>query len=156
MKIAAVVNNMSTSQNVFYMTKCFNNMLADDIAPTCFYLNLSTLTIWPQFSHTNIYYASGFFNGIMIATCLETANIVGELNNKCEKYLYLWDMEWLYEARDYLETVELLNKFNLIARSYTHAQQIFKYSGKKCDVIEDWNYEKVKELVEKFYARQST
>lgn len=154
MKIASVVKDMNTSQNVFYMTKCFNYMIHDDIAPMCFYLNLGAVTIWPQFSYMNIYYSSSFFNGIMIATCLDTARIISKLNNSCEKYLYLWDLEWLNEPRDYIETVELLSKFTLISRSELHQKNILNYCNKNSLIIEDWDYKQIKQLVED-YARKT-
>jgi hypothetical protein len=147
MKIAAIVESMNVSQNMFYMTKCFNKMLNDDISPTCFYLNLSSLTSWPLFSYQNICYASGFFDGVMVATSLETAKVLSKINTNAHKYLYLWDLEWLRSPQNYLENLELLNSMDIISRSTSHSSNIENYCDKKSIVIEDWNYESIKELV---------
>ncbi len=146
MKIAAIVESMRVSQNTFYMTKCFNKMIDDDISPTCFYLNLSSLTTWPKFSYQNIAYAAGFFGGVMVATSLETAKALQKLNTNAKKFLYLWDLEWLRGPQDFLENCEILNSMDIISRSTSHSAIIENYCGKKSIIIEDWNYEKIKEL----------
>lgn len=154
MKIASIVESTACSQNSFYMNKCFNKMLGSNISPVCFYMNLSSLSGWNQFALMNIYYASSFFDGIMIATCLKTARALDKINTNAEKYIYFQDLEWLRNPSDYESNIALIKKFKLLSRSTSHYDNILNYCNRESKIVSNWDYETLKELVED-YDRKS-
>lgn len=153
MKIASIVETTSCSQSNFYMTKTFNKMLGTKISPVCFYLNLSSLSGWNQFAIMNIYYASGFFDGIMIATCLKTAEVLNKINTNAQKYLYLQDLEWLRAPMQYENNLELIKNFRLLSRSTSHSMNIKNYCNMHSTILENWNYETLESLMEEYDRR---
>lgn len=153
MKIASIVETTSCSQNNFYMTKTFNRMLGTKISPVCFYLNLSSLSGWNQFAIMNIYYASGFFDGIMIATCLKTAEVLDKINTNAQKYLYLQDLEWLRTPMQYENNLQLLKKFKILSRSESHQDNIANYCNMDSIILKNWDYETLKGLMEEYDRR---
>lgn len=153
MKIASIVETTSCSQSNFYMTKTFNKMLGTEISPVCFYLNLSSLSAWNQFAIMNIYYASGFFDGIMIATSFKTAEVLSKINTNAYKYLYLQDLEWLRGPTQYEDNLKLLKNFKILSRSTSHHDNIMNYCNMESTIVDNWNYESLRGLMEDYDRR---
>jgi hypothetical protein len=150
MKIAAFVDSMALSQNIFYMTKTFNKLGTDKISPFCFYSNLSTQAVGPDFAVMNCYYGNHYSGGPAVATSIETLKILHNLNIKARKFFYCWDLEWLRNPQNYSDNIGLFRNeyISIVARSESHARCIENYTNKKVShIIEDWNYEEVKELI---------
>lgn len=149
MKIASIVDNLTLSQNIFWMSKTFNRLNQHNINPFCFYINLGQPGVKLNFPHMNIYYAANFSSVSrwpIIATSLKTLEISMNLKINARRMLYLWDIEWLRLTKssvfNYKKNVELLSSKNveLIARSQYHADVIGNYCNRKVDFIaDDWD-----------------
>lgn len=151
MKIATLMQDMGMSQNAFFMIKTLNKLaISNKASPVSFYTNLSSLAVKPYFAVMNAYYYQSFFNGITVAADLESAKIVASSSNRNENYLYLFDLPWLSQNMNYVETIELMKKFKIIARSESHAQNIKNYSGQDSLIIQDWNYDDLLRLINEF------
>lgn len=150
MKIGTIVKQTSCSQSNFFMNETLNRFLNTHVSPVCFYLNLSSLSGLNQYALMNVSYAAGFFDGVLIATCLDSAKVLKNINTNAKKYLYLQDLEWLRSPVDFMENHKLLNSFDLISRSKSHALVIENYANKSSLIIEDWNYEQIKGLIDDF------
>lgn len=150
MRIASIVDDLSLSQNAFYMIKSFNKLGRDlNIQPFCFYNNLSSLTTTPLFSIAHVYYANYFYNGKIICTNLNTLKILNNIHTNSRKFFYVWDLEWLRDKYDYMSNIKLMRNKNieLIARSDYHAKKIKEYCNKlPTAIIEDWDSEKLRVL----------
>lgn len=146
--IAAIVDNTNLSQNIYYMTKTFNKMR--DISPFCYYIDLSTQALKCNFSTLNCYYANHYSGGPLIATSLETLNVLINLNIRAPKFFYCWDLEWLRNSKfSYSDNMgSFTNEYiSIIARSESHAKCIENYSNKKVShIIENWEYDKIRGL----------
>jgi hypothetical protein len=150
MKIAAVVDDLTLSQSSFYMIKSFNELGKKlDNQPFCFYQNLSSRPIKPLFSICHVYYASYFYNGMIIATNFNTLRTLKNIHTNSKKYFYVWDLEWLRDEFDYMKNVELMRDENitLIARSLEHSNIIGDYCNRSVmHVVEDWDSKKLEKL----------
>tara|TARA_R100001163_G_scaffold2127_1_gene3343 strand:- start:653 stop:1120 length:468 start_codon:yes stop_codon:yes gene_type:complete len=148
--IAALVDSLSPTQMSFYLIKEFNNFVKDvDYSPCCFYNNLMASVLSPFFSCMNISFFSNF-KGDAIATSIETANLLLKTNNACNRYLYLWDMEWLRNplAFDNISGVLSDDRISLIARSNSHKDLIENFCNREViGVVDDWNVDQLQELL---------
>lgn len=147
--IAALLNNLSISQNSYNMIKSFNQLSGNQNNVCCFYHNLSSPPVEPLFAMMNIYYLN-LFKGSVIATSLHTAQTLLNLNTKVNKYLYLWDLEWLTRPVRYEHALNILTNKDLkiIARSESHAKVIENFCNKKvCGIVDNWESEKLLQII---------
>jgi hypothetical protein len=76
------------------------------------------------------------FSGIAIATSLETADLLYRNNSNTKNYLYLWDLQWLYNSVNYEACVNILDSFEKIfVRSESHQKIVKNYINKNNIVI---------------------
>jgi len=148
MRIAAALDSFALSQNSFYLLKTFNKLSENlDNNVYGFYQNLSHKPLEAAFSIMHVYYASYYYNGLLIATDLSTLRTISKIDNNAKRYFYVWDLEWLRTPQPFLETVKLVKNVGLIARSDSHARVISNYFNKPVDaIISDWNIEGLKSL----------
>lgn len=149
MKIASLVSDISISQSSYCMIKEMNKLCSNAISLCCFYLNISPAPININFALMNCYYLP-FWNGHIFSTNLETANILKKMNNKANKYLYLYDLEWLRVNSNFEENISILRdpSLTLIARSLDHADAIENYCNKRPrHILKDWDSETLLEIV---------
>ena len=150
MKISAVLDNVGPSQNTFYMIKEFNKLVASyENCCSAFVNRITAPVIKPLFSCPIIAFFSGY-NGIAISTTIkETVSMLRSSNNST-KFLYLWDLEWLYKPDYYEITYNILNNkdLKLIARSESHARVIENFGNKPvCGIVNNWNKDALLEVV---------
>ena len=103
----------------------------------------------PFFSCMNISFFSNF-KGDAIATSIETANLLLKTNNSCNRYLYLWDMEWLRNPLAFETMSEIMNdeRIKLIARSDSHKDLIENFCNREViGIVDDWNVDQLQELL---------
>lgn len=159
--IAAILDDLSLSQNSYNMIKSFNSLSNNENNVCCFYHNVSAPPVEPLFSVMNIYYLN-HFKGDVIATNLQTLQTLLNLNTKVNKYLYLWDLEWLRNPYDFMQIVDLLRtpELKIIARSESHATLIENYTNKKVKrILDDWNPHQLLEIIngrKLYYKRVSS
>lgn len=148
--IAAIVDNLGPSQMSFYLIKRFNNLIKNvDYAPLCFYNNLTRPVITPFFGCANISSLSSF-KGAAIATSIETAGLLLNTYNKMNRYLYVWDLEWLRHPIDFNGAMSIFRnpKIKIIARSDDHRRAIENYANKKVSgIVEDWSTEDLMKII---------
>lgn len=142
MKISAIIDNLGPSQNAFYMIKEFNKMAASySFSCSAFINRITSPVIKPLFSCPIVAYFSGY-NGIAIATTIREALSILNSSNNSKKYLYLWDLEWIYKPQQYEHVYNVLAnpKLKIIARSDSHARLIESFCNKTPSaIVENWN-----------------
>tara|TARA_B100000700_G_scaffold203608_1_gene223878 strand:+ start:5218 stop:5682 length:465 start_codon:yes stop_codon:yes gene_type:complete len=150
-KIAAILDTLAASQNSFYLIKEFNKLHKNyEYSPVCFYNNLSATPVKTFFACMNVSYYS-YFDGVTIATSIETADTILKTKNRSEKkFLYLWDLEWIRGSMDFNYVNSVLSDPNLaiISRSNSHKQLIENYCNKEVSgIVQDWNMEQLEEII---------
>lgn len=148
--IAAIVDSLGPSQMSFYLIKRFNNLIKDvDYSPICFYNNLTKPVITPFFGCANIASLSAF-RGAAISTNIETASLILRTCNKMDRYLYVWDLEWLRRPMEFGHTMPIFRhpKIQIIARSEDHKNIIENYINRDvCGIVEDWSIEDLMRII---------
>lgn len=151
MKISAVMDNIGPSQCSFYLIKEFNRLSASYLNSCSVFVNrITPPVIKPIFSCPIISYFMSY-DGIAIATTLDEASSILGARNNSKKFLYLWDLEWLYSPKDYNKVYELLNnpQLKIIARSNSHAKLIENFCNRPvCGIVNNWNKDQLIEVVQ--------
>ena len=136
------MDSLGPSQKAFYLIKELNTLSANTEYACSVYVNHMSLPVTPtMFSYSNISFFSGF-DGTAIATTIAEANNLLQATNSAEKYLYLWDIEWLAKVPNFTSVCNILrNKnLNIIARSDSHATIIENFCNKApIGVADNWN-----------------
>ncbi len=97
----------------------------------------------------NISYYSRF-DGVTIATSIDTANTAIKTNNNSKKFLYLWDVEWIRKPLDfnYVNSVLSNDDIAIISRSNSHSGLIKNYCNKEvAGVVQDWDMEQLEKII---------
>tara|TARA_R110000824_G_scaffold46485_2_gene133524 strand:+ start:12634 stop:13104 length:471 start_codon:yes stop_codon:yes gene_type:complete len=153
--LSALVNDLGPSQKSFYLIKEFNNLSRDpNLSCTAFVLNITAPVTQPLFSCSSVSFFSDY-SGTCIATTLEEADILLKSNNNCDKYLYLWDIEWIKTPMNYSQACDILldERLKIISRSLTHSAMIKNFCNRDpVNIVEDWNSSQLLNILEKSYA----
>lgn len=148
--IAALLDDVSVSQNSFSLIRSFNSLSNNENAMYCFYNNISAPPMQPLFSMMNVYYINSLNNGHLIATTLSNANTLLNVHSAVKKYLYLWDLEWIRSGLGFSNVNSILKHpdINIIARSKSHAFLIENYTNQKVRyILDDWNPKQLLEII---------
>lgn len=150
MKIAALVDDLALNQSNFYMIHNFNRLCSVmNNQAYGFYNNLSSYAINPLFAIMGVHHAHSFYDGKLICTTLSNLDIILKINTSCERYLYVWDLEWLRGQSRYMDSVRLMRnpKVKILARSKSHAEAIENYCNKSVHaIVDDWNYQDLEKI----------
>jgi hypothetical protein len=88
------------------------------------YTNLSNNVTSPDFAIINMSEIYSIKDACMIATSIETAEILNKANVKADKIFYMWDLSFLSSIYDFLEKWKTFSEMALITRSEEHARVI--------------------------------
>lgn len=150
--IAAHVTDLSPSQKSFYLIKEFNKMLENtELSPSVFHNRGCIPPKHPCFSCRMAAFMPAY-NGAVIATSMEEARTIIKLANKSDRYLYVWDLDWLTNPVWYSTAMEILrnDKLKLIARSEQHATLIQNFCNKHVvGIVDNWNSEQLLAIISK-------
>jgi hypothetical protein len=150
MQIAALVDNLGPSQSSFYLINEFNKAaLIPDACVSVFFLRPTVPVIPTMFSCKSVSFLSAY-HGVAIATTLKDADILLKGNNNSDKYLYLWDMEWLTYPQNFEGVTKILldDRIKIIARSESHCKLINNYCNKHpIGIVDNWNIGQLMNLI---------
>ena len=148
--ISAIVPDLSMSQNSFYLIKEFNKCLSNtDLSMGVFHLRAAIPPIQPLFSCKNVAFLNTY-HGAIISTRIEEANIILKSTCKHDRYLYLWDLDWLENAVYFSTAMQTMRdeKLKIIARSKSHAEVIRNFCNRDvCGIVDNWNMDQLLEIV---------
>jgi len=147
-EIAVLVDHLAVTQSNFYMIKEFNEIAKNPKkSVSCFTFQPSPPVIKPMFSCRNVSFISNF-TGKMIATNIQALDFMLQSHTACEKYLYLWDVE--FGAAKFDQVCEVLkdDRLKIAARSEGHKAILENNYNVKVDaIIEDWNRDQLEKFL---------
>ena len=150
MQIASIVDDLGASQRNFYMIKEFNKgAVSKDLSMGAFYNRPSMCITTPHFSCKNISFLSGY-HGVAISTTIEGADSLLKSHNNSDKYLYLWNIEWLSSVVNFDAVCRILldDRLKIIARSDSHAVIINNFCNKEVSgVVDNWNIDELRKII---------
>ena len=152
MKAGILVESLGMSQKAYEIIREINKIdsLEEYWDIVLFYLEYDRLITAPRFAMMNSVEAYGM-DGPLISTSIETTKTSLNCIRATKRFFYVFDMEWTNSTYDVDELLDIyMNpKVELIARSEDHAKVIEKCWKKPIDVIENFNYEKLTNLISK-------
>lgn len=148
--LAAHVQDLSPSQKSFYLIKNFNSCIDNtDLSPAVFHNRNCIPPKHPFFACMMSAFMSSY-NGCLVSTTLEEAQTILKICSKADRYLYLWDFEWLEKPVHFDKAMDVLrdDKLKLIARSHEHAKHIRDFCNKEVvAIVDNWNIDQLLEIV---------
>ena len=140
-KVGILLNNLQPSQISYYAVGTINGLLRKGFDAIVFVKNLCVPSTRPFCSIMNQCEAIDF-DGLLIATDLDSAEFLLNINTECKKVFYVWDLEWLRGANNFLKNMEVYRsqKLKIVVRSEQHEKIFTNYTNRKPDaVIPDLN-----------------
>jgi hypothetical protein len=129
MNVTFLLNNLGNSDLTYNCLNLVSELSSDNTVSTgIIYKNLLPQLSKPKCITMNIS-ALSYINGNVIAMDLETADILMKNRSNTTNYLYLWNIDWLYDVINYDTALNILHSFKLIARSERHKEIITNFSG---------------------------
>ena len=144
-KIGVIANNLAVSQLSECLVESFNYISESglDVDTIAFYKKHPVLGTVPLFScmeQTEIW----GYEGVVIATCLDSAERLIKITGPTKKFFYVWDLEWTRKSGQRyskLKSIYQSPDIELIARSEHHADLISKYWKKPVAIMKDFDPE---------------
>jgi len=147
--IAAIIDDLSMSQKSFYLIKEFNKCISNtDISTGIFYNRISTPPIEPLFACKNVAFL-GSYQGVIISTTAQEAEITLKTANNSKRFLYLWDMDWTMKPVDFDKYMSILrdDRLRIIARSQSHVDCIENFCNKNVvGIVDNWDIDSLMEI----------
>lgn len=148
-RISALVNDLSMSQKTFYLVKSFNEMLKDTDLSVGVFCNRHALPVLQPLFGVKLANFLSSYNGVLISTTLEDAESSLKLANKSDRYLYLWELDWMDNPVYFSVAMNILRnpKLKVIARSESHKKVIEDFANIKVwGVLDDWDKDQILNL----------
>lgn len=143
-----IINKLGIEQKDICIITELNKLVNSnsEICPILFFSEYSKTVTVPLFARMPIEEAY-CFNQPIIANDIESATLLDNCPCPTRKIYYIWDLEWIYDENYNLNKYhKIYHSFEIIVRSQTH-YNIFKKVWKKPDyLIEDFNYEQIRDL----------
>jgi hypothetical protein len=126
-KIGVVLNDTLLNQQSFLIINQLNALVRNpDCDAVLFCENKTPTCIPPEVPIMNVADISKF-DGLLIATNLNNAEMVMKCISPSKKIFYVWELEWLRGKQDFERNVATYRRLPLVARSDDHAKAIFNY-----------------------------
>jgi len=144
-----MVSQLDIAQPAFHLTNTINSIIEDgtDLDIIVYYQNWAKFPSNPRFALLMEREVWGSRCPV-IATNVKLAEMLLKCPGPTKKFFYVWDFEWLRYG-DYERMSQLYTNPNieLIARSEHHADVLEKVWKKPAFVMDDWNKEKLLEIL---------
>ena len=142
-RIGVMADELGASQLSECLLESFNSICESDVdADTIvFYKKHPILRAVPLFSCMEQTEVWGY-EGVVVATCLSSAETLLQITGPTKKFFYVWDLEWTRKAgQKYskLKSVYDNPNIHLIARSEHHAKIIEACWKKPLAIIKDFD-----------------
>jgi hypothetical protein len=135
----------SIGSNQLGLSLCKNlNKLAHNIEVMVFIEDFDKLPMKPNFA---IFLKRHSFNfrGVVISTDFDTSLFAQSLPNVHKHFLYLYDLSWMFSRRTLNYYTEAMQP-DLLVRDES-VRHVVSHLWKEPQVLEDWNYEQLAQLV---------
>jgi hypothetical protein len=105
---------------------------------TAFYMNPAPLCVNNFCSVNVIHDIHKIREGVLIATNMDTAEILLKSQTTCRKVFFVWDLEFVHNKNsNYLHNYNIMNKLELWTRSESYADAIENYCGVRPRITKD-------------------
>ena len=148
-KFGVMVEALDMSQKCFHLVKQLNNIVDEDcqFSPIVFYSEYAKHVDVNRFGML-LDQKVWAYDGVVIATSLKSAEIL--LNCPCpkRKFLYVWNLDWLYNqyVYQYLQHI-YQGELELIARNTHHAKVITTCWKRPAYIMDNFDSTILKQII---------
>jgi hypothetical protein len=150
MKLGIMVNDLSGSQQGFYLINYMNYAVNQGHEVTVFYEIPSIPCVSIGFGIMQIHEAFSY-DAPVIASNINLACKLASFPGPSEKFFYLWDLEWLrmpQKQYSMLQSIYRNPAYKLIARSKEHASVIEScWNVPVAGIVENFNIEHIVRMI---------
>lgn len=141
-KIGIIHKDWGPSDCAFFGILFGNELVSKtDIDLIYFYEDLPKFVIQPNSGSMNIHDIWGF-DGLTIATSLDSAAALNNVTGNHPKVFYTWDLEFLRNQKNFVYNNQIYRspKLKIVCRSIEQAKCFSNYANRQPDaIIEDFN-----------------
>lgn len=140
-----MVDKLGKDQTSYTVTKELNRV--EKWCPILFFFDYDEPMWTPNFARMQMEH-SFYFGHPVVATSLETAQLLIQCLGPTKKFYYMFNLDWLYyyDAEKKYRGIYQNPALNLIVRNEDHARLVEKCWLRKPFIVEDFNYERIVEL----------
>ena len=139
-KVGILLDSMEASDKLIYLggQAAYASINTDILI---FYLNISKLSmqIPVAFMDSSECFS---FDGECIATCLNTAETLLSFPGPTQKFLYVWDLEWMHDVHPHERLSKIYNnpEIKLIARNQRDYDILKKEWNEPTAIVENFKF----------------
>ena len=122
--IGILVSDTAFSESNLRVFDLLNDNSKTLVDAVLLYMNLSSQMMVADFPIMNITEIHSFYGGKLIATCLDTADLLQKAAIGARKMFYLWDLSFILKPYDFQSMYKLLSGLELVVRSEPHRKII--------------------------------
>lgn len=150
MKLGILVESLGVNQRSIEIIREMNkiHLLDEYWDVVVFYSEFGIFPLPPKFATMNMSEAFGM-DAPLISTSIETTKQSLNCIKPTKRFFYVWNLEWTYKTHQVDDLLDVYSNplVELIARSDDHANIIEQCWKKPIAVIENFNYEKLTNLI---------
>ena len=151
-KIGFFIKHLSNAQMSISLIDNVNKLNAQQskYVPYVFYQEQLRMLVRPYNFFLTQQVESFNFDGPIITTCLDTAAFALQSPQATDIFLYMWNLEWLYEPNfTYSEMATIYNnkRIKLIVRNKNHYNIVKNLWQTPVAEIENFNYEQLIKVI---------
>lgn len=131
-----ILNHTSVSQLNIEVFKSLNKLSSNNDSICAFYKNLTPVCMQLDFGLFGLGHIHDVDSGVIVATDLDSAEVLINSTTKANKIFYVWDLEWIHDhnKRDFLHNVSIYRNIKLYTRSDSYANIIQNYCNIKPEI----------------------
>lgn len=149
MKTGVLFNDFGKSDKNYYLMKYMNEFVKTRTTELCaFIMNVSHKVINTDFAYINMSDVAHFNDGLLVATSIDTADVLMKASITSKKCFYVWSIDWLGQATVYNGIKRILSDKNLkiVTRTAMQADIIKNNYNVDAVVLKDFDVEKLNEI----------
>lgn len=146
-EVGILVNRLGIDQKSYTIINSLNKATQENtLCPILFFLEYGKTPKTCLFSKMQAKEAWCYPHPI-IANDIETAELLIECPRPSSKYLYMWDMKWLYFPKNFEKYHNIIHSLDIITRCTSHSKLIEKCWLKTNYIVEDFDYDSIKKVL---------
>lgn len=144
MRTSVILDSTVISEKNYFIMSHIKDVVAtslNEVNIIC--RNLSTKVVEPDCAIINPSEIYSFYDGILIATSMSSAESLCKSCVNSRKLFYIWDIGFLYRPFEFHKVCNILSSLELITRSEEHRRIIYNLCGETSHILEDFNLEEI-------------
>jgi hypothetical protein len=135
--IAIILDHIYASQIAYESINALNKIVDKNNDVAIFTKNISPSYIPAKFGIFGLHSIHNISDGTIIATDLDSAEVLINSQTTANKIFYVWDLEWLHnqQKKSFLQNVNIYKNIEIVTRSKSYSDAINNYCNIRPKVL---------------------